>query len=379
MSTSLQVTIPIALAALLAACGGGGSSDTGAGSGNGATLRPTVYTSEGRALNSCSLDPACSGNPLAPFSVRLAMAPAAGATIGGVVRIELRGNDLYNVELLPASGYQPRYGVFNISGDRTVAWLDLDTTRLPNGPRALRISAFNAPAGQSGDEIVAMPARTWNVSNSGTPSTAFAAGLVTAPADGDSVSGVTRLEIRGSGIANAELQPATGSAPRLGVFNVSSDRSMAWLDFDTRSLPDGLRGVRIAAYDLQAGQPGASEIIAMPARNWNIANGSAPPPSAFTAGVTLAPAHGAVVSGSTLLEVRGSNLRNVELLPASGYAPRYGVFNISGDRTYAWLNFDTAALPNGALDVRISAFDSASGEPGTEIVAMPARRWELRH
>lgn len=380
MSRSLQVLTTIGLATMLAACGGGDGADLSVGSGGGgSTFRPTVYTSEGRALNSCSLDPACSNNPLAPFFANVSQAPAAGATLSGVVRLEVRGNDLYNVELLPANSYLPRYGIFNITGDRTLAWLDLDTARLPNGPVNMRISAFNAPAGQSAAEIVAMPARSWNISNSGAPSSTFAAAVTAAPADGASISGTTRLEIRGSGIANAELLPASGYSPRLGVFNVSADRTMAWLDFDSRSVADGALGVRIAAYNVQAGQPGASEIIAMPARTWNVGNGSAPPPATFTATATMAPAHGAVISGTTRLEVRGTNLRNVELLPASGYLPRYGVFSISADRSFAWLDFDSAALPNGTLNARISAFNAPAGEPASEIVAMPARQWELRH
>ncbi|HEY8607826.1 MAG TPA: hypothetical protein VIM12_11995 [Noviherbaspirillum sp.] len=380
MFRSLQVLSTIGLATLLAACGGGGGPDIDAGGGGGGTsLRPTVYTLEGRTLNSCSLDPVCSGNPLAPFFAGVSQAPAAGATVSGVVRLEVRGNDLYNVELLPANSYLPRYGIFNITGDRTLAWLDLDTTRLPNGPLNVRISAFNSPAGQPGNEIVAMPARTWTVSNSGTPSTTFAAAVTTAPANGATVTGTTRIEITGSGIANAELLPASGYTPRLGVFNVSADRTRAWLDFDSRSVPDGARGVRVAAYNVMAGQPGASEIIAMPARNWTISNGSAPAPATFTANVTMAPGHGAVIAGTTRLEVRGTNIRNVELLPANGYLPRYGVFNVSADRTFAWLDFNSSALPNGLLDVRISAFNSAPGEPGSEIIAMPARQWDLRH
>lgn len=379
MYRSLQFLTIFGLATLVAACGGGdGAPDLGA-SGGATTLKPTYYTSEGRAINTCVLSPGCSGNPLAPFFVGATTAPAAGATLSGVVRLEVQGFDLYNVELVPGAGYLPRYGIFNISGDRTVAWLDLDTTRLPNGPLNVRVAAFNAPAGQAGSEITAVSPRTWNISNSGSPSSSFAAAVSAAPANGATVSGTTRLEIRGSGIANAELLPASGSSPRLGVFNVASDRSMAWLDFDSRSVADGALGVRIAAYNVQAGQPGASEIIAMPARNWNISNGSAPPPSTFTASVTMAPVHGAVLSGTTLLEVRGTNIRNVELLPASGYLPRYGVFSISADRTYAWLHFDTSSLPNGPIDLRISAFNTAPGEPGTEIVAMPARQWNLQH
>lgn len=364
-------------AMLLAACGGGGSADVASDSSQTTQLRPTVWTSEGRAFNSCSLSPECSGNPYAPFFANVSMAPADSASLSGVVRIEVRGNEMQNVELLPASGYAPRYGVFNITGDRTLAWLDLDTTRLPNGPLAVRVSAFDVAAGQPGArEIVAMPARTWNISNAAPPPSSFAAAVVSAPANGAVISGFTRLEVRGSGIVNAELLPATGYTPKLATFNVSADRTMAWLDLDTRSLQDGVRDVRISAYNMAEGQPGASEIIAMSARRWTVSNGTGP----FVASVSMAPVHGEVVSGTTRLEVRGSGMKNVELLPASGYTPRLGVFNTDANGTFAWLEFDSAALPNGLLDARISAFDVAAEQPNArEIIAMPARQWVLRH
>lgn len=363
---------------ILLACGGEGGNpgiESGGTPSGTAAFQPTVFTSEGRALNSCSLEPACSGNPLAPFFAQVSMAPADGATVSGLVRLEVSGNELANVELLPATGYTPRLGVFVRSADRTRAWLDFDTTRLPNGPLAVRISAFNVAAGQPGAaEIVALPARTWNISNAAPPSGPFAAALAAAPASGAVVSGTTRLEVRGSGIANAELQPASGATPRLGVFNVTADRTRAWLDLDSKSLPDGAADVRIGVYNVTEGQPGAAEIIAMPARRWELRNGAG-----FIATVTMAPAHGALVAGTTRLEVRGTGMKNVELLPATGYLPRLGVFNVSFDGKFAYLDFDTSQLPAGVLDARIGAFNVLPGQPGViEIVAMPARQWRLQ-
>lgn len=387
MSKSLKAFCAAASAAFLAvslvACGGGGGASEaaiGSSGSSGATLLPTEYTSEGRAVNTCILSPGCSGNPYAPFTAAVSMAPANGATLSGIVRIEVRGYAMQNVELLPESGYLPRLGVFNITGDKTIAWLDLDTTKLPNGPINVRVSAFNVPAGQPGAvEIVAMPARTWNISNAASPAPAFTAAVASAPADGAAVSGIVHLELHGSGIANAELLPANGYTPRLGVFNVSADRTVAWLDFDTRSLPDGVTAVRISAFNTTEGQPGATEIVAMPARQWNFANGNASA-NPFTATVTIAPVNGETVSGRVRLEVRGSGIRNVELLPATGYTPQLGVFNVDFGGTFAWLEFDASTLPNGILNARISAFDVAAGQPNAhEIVAMPARQWNVQH
>ena len=204
-SINLKGVLVSILAVLVGGCGGG---DDTANIGTTTQLSPTVYTSEGRVLNSCSLIPACSGVATAPFFSGVMMAPADGTTLSGVARIEVSGNEMKNVELLPPTGFTPKMGIFNVSADGTLAWLDLDTRTLANGPLNVRISAFNVPAGQPGTEIIAMPTRTWTVNNPVVQPAPFSAALSTAPADGAVVSGITRLELHGSGIVNAELLPA---------------------------------------------------------------------------------------------------------------------------------------------------------------------------
>lgn len=78
------------------------------------------------------------------------------------------------------------------------------------------------------------------------------------------------------------------------------------------------------------------------------------------------------------LRVTGTSLFNVELLPATGYAPMYGRFTIAPDHTSATLQFDTAALPDGDIQFRIAAFDALAGDPNAhEVTAMGARTWTL--
>lgn len=99
-----------------------------------------------------------------PFAARVTMAPPPGAFVSGIVRLEVRGRGMVNVELLPASGYTPKLGVFNVSPDGELAWLDFDTRRLSEGRLDVRISAFNVPPNYPGaSEIVAMPPRVWNL------------------------------------------------------------------------------------------------------------------------------------------------------------------------------------------------------------------------
>jgi hypothetical protein len=79
------------------------------------------------------------------------------------------------------------------------------------------------------------------------------------------------------------------------------------------------------------------------------------------------------------IEVQGSGIENVELLPATGYTPRLGVFTVSPDKTLARLNFDTTMVPNGLLRIRVSAFNAPAGQPGSEIIAMSVRTVTLQN
>lgn len=200
----------------------------------------------------------------------------------------------------------------------------------------------------------------------------FAATVTVAPPDGTTLSGFVKLEVRGSGLGNVELLPADAYLPIWAAFTLSDDRTIASLDLDTRILPNGPIRLRISAFNRPAGDPTASEIIAMPARTWNINNAA----SSFTAAVANAPADGATISGVVTLEVRGSGMANVELLPPNSYTPRLGVFTLSDNGTVARFNFDTRFLPNGPIQLRISAFDKPAGDPSSgEVVAMPPRTW----
>lgn len=104
-----------------------------------------------------------------------------------------------------------------------------------------------------------------------------------------------------------------------------------------------------------------------------------PASSPFAADVTIAPEAGASIAGSVLLEVRGSGMRNAELLPASGYVPRLTSLEVSADGTRASTDFDTLKLPNGNLIARIAAFNVPAGQSGAESTAMPAREWLIRN
>ena len=77
------------------------------------------------------------------------------------------------------------------------------------------------------------------------------------------------------------------------------------------------------------------------------------------------------------LEVTGTAMRNVELVPADTLAPVLGRFAVAPDGSFATLPFDTNSLPKGVIRVRIVAYDVPAGQPGNMVVAMPARTWNV--
>lgn len=181
-SLSISVLSPLVLALSVAACGGGGGGgDTSApasgglqnsSGGNpapGATQGGSGTPNDSATGTGAGSGGNNSGSDTAGFAVSSVQAPADYSALSAPVRLEVRGSGLQNVELLPADGYLPRLGTFSISTDRTLAWLDFDSSTLPNGTLLARIVAFNAPPGAAGQEVVAMAPRTWQLRNDPQP------------------------------------------------------------------------------------------------------------------------------------------------------------------------------------------------------------------
>lgn len=72
-------------------------------------------------------------------------------------------------------------------------------------------------------------------------------------------------------------------------------------------------------------------------------------------------------------------MKNVELLPISDYAPLYGRFNITENRTKAFLELSPLQFTAGNLRVRISVFDTPPGQPAKELIVLSERRWRITH
>lgn len=113
--------------------------------------------------------------------------------------------------------------------------------------------------------------------------------------------------------------------------------------------------------------------VGVPLSNWDA---NPVPPDVLIAKATVAPADGATISGIVRLQVIGWNMRNAELLPATGYEPIYARFIVNPDGRFAYADFDTTTLPNGALNVRISVFNSLMTDPNErEFVALQSPTW----
>lgn len=137
-----------------------------------------------------------------------------------------------------------------------------------------------------------------------------------APFDGSTLSSTVRLEVRGSSIENAELLPPDGSIPILGVFAVAADKTVASLDFDTRSLPNGTLRARISAFNRPAGSADATEVVAMPTRTWLLRNDPPPVPAQIPSASYMPEVH---ISGLNLPYVDPQPLRTMMALDDAAY------------------------------------------------------------
>lgn len=224
--------------------------------------------------------------------------------------------------------------------------------------------------------------------------TPFSIVRVDAPASGAIICSNVTLAVTGVGLRNVELVPEGSVFPKFGTFNVSADGTVATFTFSPLNhLMDQQLRVRIVAWDAPAGEP-ARTIVAMEARTWypyyphktscpttpptQLPQLDPAPTGEFTVtSLYNAPADGERVCGTLMMFIRGTNIRNAEIVSANGYFPKYGTFDIDSSGTFGRLYFNPANVPTGQLAVRILAWNAPSGQTGQEIVAMTSRTWEI--
>lgn len=103
-------------------------------------------------------------SPIPGFNAYVTQAPSDGATITGVVRISIAGENIQNAELLPEFGYLPQYAFFTLAADRKSAYCDFDTATVSDRTAKFRVAAWNSPPNGNGDEITVFT-RSWTIDN----------------------------------------------------------------------------------------------------------------------------------------------------------------------------------------------------------------------
>lgn len=154
----------LALSMSMAACGGGGNSGDGgltSGGAEGASNSGGSRSGEG-AIPPSSVD---SDNGESGLNASVAIAPEDGAVLSDSVRLEIEGYGIENAELLPAGGGRP-YALFNVSEDKSRAWVEFDTRTVANGDISVAIEAYDQPPRTAGANAVqAMQPRSWTIQN----------------------------------------------------------------------------------------------------------------------------------------------------------------------------------------------------------------------
>jgi hypothetical protein len=153
----------LALSTSMAACGGGGSGGDGGltsgGSGNSQTEAGAIPPS-GESAGTGSADQGKDS-----FNATMTIAPEDGTVISDSVRLEIEGQGIENAELLPAGGGRP-YALFNVSEDKSRAWVEFDTRTVANGEVSVVIEAYDQPPRTAGGNAIrVMQPRSWTIQN----------------------------------------------------------------------------------------------------------------------------------------------------------------------------------------------------------------------
>lgn len=173
MNINKLATALLVLSISVAACGGGGG-----GSKEGGVASDRVTDANGSSGGSPSEEgamppssgPSDNGANESDFNATATVAPAEGAVLSDLVRLEVEGRGMENVELLPAEGGRP-YALFHVADDKSRAWVDFDTRTVVNGEVHVVINAYDKPPRTDGASVKsAMPPRSWTIQNASVPS-----------------------------------------------------------------------------------------------------------------------------------------------------------------------------------------------------------------
>jgi hypothetical protein len=255
-------------------------------------------------------------------------APAAGATVSGVVSVTASASD--NVGVTSVEFYlDGALKATDAASPYAWAW---GSTTSTNGSHTLTSKAYDA-AGNAGTS--AAVSVTVNNTDTQAPATS-----ITSPANGATVSGIVSVTASATdnvGVTSVEFYQDGA----LVATDAASPYAWSW---DTRTAANGAHSLTSKAYDA-AGNAGTS-----PAVSVTVNNDTQAPVTSITA-----PANGATVLG--IVSVTASATDNVGVTSVEFYLD--GVLKATDATSpYAW-SWDTAAVANGAHNLTSRAYDAA--------------------
>src|ERR1043166_5725979 len=262
----------------------------------------TYYNaSQGTFANSGGTPPPPPPPPGNPSGSVVMTAPANGATVsGGSVIVSA------NVNVANLAGVQFKLDGANLgpelkSGPYSISW---DSKLSSNGSHPLGIVARDSSGGQ-----ISSPQITVTVNNSSTPapppSTPSGSVVLTAPANGATVSGGLVIVSANVNVANLAGVQFKLDGANLGPELKSGPYSISW---DSKLSSNGSHPLGIVARDSSGGQISSPQITV----TVNNSSTPAPPPSTPSGSVVLtAPANGATVSGGSVLVSANVTIANL--------------------------------------------------------------------
>jgi hypothetical protein len=256
-------------------------------------------------------------------------APANGATVMGTVTVSASASD--NVGVTKVEFYA---GSTLLGSDTTAPYsVSWNTSGGPNGPRTLTARAYDA----MGYSTTSAPVSV-TVDNDLTPPTV----ALTSPQAGATLTGFFAL--------GATASDDRGTVSQVsyyldGVFMASVSAAPYAYNYNSRYKPNGPHTLTATARD-PAGNVGTSSSITV-----TFDNDLTAPTTAITA-----PAAGATVSGTVLIEASASDERSA----ISKVEFYLGPTLLGTDTTapYAW-SWDTRSRANGAYTLKTRAYDAA--------------------
>ena len=288
-------------------------------------LTARAYDAAGQSATSAGVSVTVD-NDLIPPSVSIS-APWSGITVVGSVTVSATAED--NVGVTRVEFFEG--GTLLASDSSWPYSFNWNTRAGPNGARTLSAKAYDAAGNTRTSSAVTVTA-----DNDFSPPTV----TITTPGDGETVSDTVVLAASAtdtSGISqvvflvNDNLVCVANTAPYSCSYN-------------TRSLPNGLHGIRARAYDT-LGNEGLSAGVAV-----TFDNDFTPPTVALTA-----PGQGATVKGTVTLTATATDARGISHVDFFVDGTHVG----SDTAAPYSISYDTRSLPNGAHALTAQAQDIA--------------------